>query len=258
VHGVLTRVRRLSRMRLLPSLASGLPVALLVAACGPPPGSPPRTGGAEPATSAPASSAAPTPAAAPAFAPASAVAPVDCAGTDPTSVDPESVEIIQPDRPVPDFHVATVGCTPLHAHELIGPKPLVILFYSSWCRVCEQKLPAVKRALDRIGNEATTFAVALDDDETWARAEPFLARYGIEVPLVRGDRFQRFSLGYNPFRSIPVVVVVGRDGLPIDLQLGASPFDENRLLGAVAVGKSRPPLARDGTAADGSAEPVTP
>jgi thiol-disulfide isomerase/thioredoxin len=223
------------------SIAALLAISSLLPGCAPPPGrTPSRATGAASPTEARRS---------PAHLGATAV---PCEGTHEESLDPKSIEVIAPERRVPEFHIATVGCSELHSTDLIGPKPVVILFFSSWCGVCEKKFPIVKRALDQIGDDATTFAVALDDDDTWADAEPFLKRHGIEVPLVRGDRFQRFSLGYNPFRSIPVIVVVGRDGLIIDLQLGYSPFDENRLLGAVEVGKRRAPAA---ASSSGPADP---
>jgi thiol-disulfide isomerase/thioredoxin len=167
-------------------------------------------------------------------------AAIDCETGD-GDPDPENVEVIEPDKRVPEFRVATTECEVLDSERIMGGKPLVLVFFSSWCGVCDKKMPIIRAAIDVIGDEATFIAVALDDDDTWAEVGPFLDRHRVSMPLIRGDRFRRFSLGYNPFRSIPVVVVVGRDSVIVDLQVGMSPFDYNRLLGAVEIGKRRNP-----------------
>jgi thiol-disulfide isomerase/thioredoxin len=165
---------------------------------------------------------------------------IDCANGD-GELEPEDVEIIQPDAPVPEFHVATTRCEALHSDRLFRDKPLVLVFFSSWCGVCEKKMPVIREAMEAIGDDARFIGVSLDDAETWAEVAPFLERHGVSMPVVRGDRFRRFSRAFNPFRSIPVVVVVGRGGVLVDLQLGYSPFDKNRLLGAVWLGSRSSP-----------------
>jgi thiol-disulfide isomerase/thioredoxin len=156
-------------------------------------------------------------------------------------IDPDSVEVIQPERRVPAFDVTTVDCRSFKSGELVGKRPFVLVFFSSWCRVCERKMPAVKAAAAALGNQIDFIGVALDEDETWENVPPFLERHGIAFPIVRGAAYRSFSLGYDPMGSIPVVVVVGRDGLVVDLQVGYSPFDYNRLVGAAALAeKARP------------------
>lgn len=183
------------------------------------------------------------------------VSATSCHGGEPPA--PESVEVISPNAPVPDFQVATTDCRSLHSGRLIGPRPLVLVFFSSWCGVCDRKMPIIRRAQQELAGEATFIAVAVDDEDTWSHVKPFLARHDISMPLVRGDWFPRFSMGFNPFGSIPVVLVIGRDGRIIDLQLGYSPFDENRLIGAVELDRRRSgpipsaPVEPDETAPEG-------
>jgi len=137
---------------------------------------------------------------------------------------------IAPDERVPDFLLASERCEVFDSRALVGKQPFVVVFFASWCSVCEHKMPAIREALEERGEELTTLFVSLDDDEGWAGTEQFLARHGL-VPnsAVVGRDHLSFSLGYNPFRSVPVVVVVGRSGRVVDVQVGVHDGDDERL-----------------------------
>jgi thiol-disulfide isomerase/thioredoxin len=131
---------------------------------------------------------------------------------------------------VPDFLLASERCEIFDSRALVGKRPFVVVFFASWCSVCEHKMPAVRAALEERGDELTTVFVSLDEDEGWAGTEQFLARHGlVPTSAVVGRDFLSFSLGYNPFRSVPVVVVVGRSGRVVDVQIGVHDGDDERL-----------------------------
>ena len=48
-------------------------------------------------------------------------------------------------------------------------------------------------------------------------------------------------MGYNPFRSVPVVVIVGRSGRVVDVQVGVREGDAPRLLRALDMAIDEPP-----------------
>lgn len=158
-------------------------------------------------------------------------------------IDPETVETIQPERRVPAFDITTLDCRNFKSGEMVGKRPFVLVFFSSWCGVCERKMPAVRAAAAALGSQIEFIGVALDEDETWKNVSSFVERHGLEFPIVRGTHYRSFSLGYDPLGSIPVVVVVGRDGVVVDLQVGYSPFDYNRLVGAAALAEQVRPDA---------------
>ena len=137
---------------------------------------------------------------------------------------------IAPDERVPDFLLASERCEIFDSRALVGKQPFVVVFFASWCSVCEHKMPAVRDALEERGDELTTLFVSLDEDEGWAGTEQFLERHGlVPTSAVVGRDFLSFSLGYNPFRSVPVVVVVGRSGRVVDVQVGVHDGDDERL-----------------------------
>jgi thiol-disulfide isomerase/thioredoxin len=139
-------------------------------------------------------------------------------------------EQIEPDERVPDFLLASERCEIFDSRELVGKQPFVVVFFASWCSVCEHKFPLIHRALDERGDDIKALFVSLDDAEGWADTEQFLARNGmLPTSAVVGRDYLSFSLGYNPFRSVPVVVVVGRSGRVVDVQVGVREGDKDRL-----------------------------
>jgi thiol-disulfide isomerase/thioredoxin len=142
----------------------------------------------------------------------------------------EAPEQIEPEQRVPDFRLATQSCQIIDSQELVGKKPFVVVFFASWCDVCEHKIPIVQEALLERSNELTPLFVSLDEADGWSGTEDFLVRHGL-VPeaAVAGREFLGFSFGYNPFRSVPVVVVVGRSGRIVDVQIGSRHGDDYRL-----------------------------
>jgi peroxiredoxin len=159
-------------------------------------------------------------------------------------MDPDSVETIQPEQRVPAFDVTTLDCRNLRSGDIVGKRPFVLVFFSSWCKVCERKMPVVRSAITAMGSQVDFIGVALDEDETWNNVSEFVERHGLSFPIVRGAHYRNFSQEYDPFGSIPVVVVVGRDGVIVDLQVGFSPFDYNRLVGAAALAERQTQRAR--------------
>ena len=154
-----------------------------------------------------------------------------------TEPDPKSIEAIEPDRAVPPFAVTTIDCRRVDSRDLVGKTPFVLVFFASWCHVCERKMPLIHAAAAALGSEVPFIGVSVDENETWGNVSGFVSRHGLSFPLVRGARFKDFALAYNPVGGVPVVVVVGKDGVLVDMQVGYTPFDYNRLVGAVRIAK---------------------
>lgn len=167
------------------------------------------------------------------------------AGRCPVSKQPELAappELIAPAERVPDFLLASESCEVFDSRELVGKKPFVVVFFASWCTVCEHKMPLLRSALDERSAELTSLYVSLDDATGLRDTEAFLARHGlVPTSAVAGRDFLGFSLGYNPFRSVPVVVIVGRSGRVVDVQVGVREGDETRLVRALDMAIDEPP-----------------
>jgi thiol-disulfide isomerase/thioredoxin len=175
---------------------------------------------------------------------------------------PGAPERILPDARVPDFVLASQDCQIFDSAELIGKRPFAVVFFASWCEVCEAKFPLLGRALRERADELTSVFVSLDDAAQWPGTEALLAENGLEPKAaVAGRDFLSFSLGYDPFRSVPVVVIVGRSGRVVDIQIGVRDGDEDRLEDALdsAIGEAPLDIAEAPLkAANASSEPSEP
>lgn len=137
----------------------------------------------------------------------------------------------------PPFAVETTTGDTIESSAVLGKRVLVVMFFTTWCKVCHRKLPIVRDVLAGYGDEVMTLAVSLDDAETWAPAPSYLRGHGLEMPLVRGALHPPFVLAYDPALAIPMVVVIGRDGRVVDAQPGLSLGDRERLRAAIEVAR---------------------
>ena len=145
------------------------------------------------------------------------------------------------DGPVPEFRLKASDGRTFDSEQLVGDRAFVFVFFATWCTTCDKKLGAVRRALDRTGT-VTTIGVSADDAETWRNVKPFVKEHGLDIPIVPALSNPKFAISYNPFHTVPLVVVVGRNGGLVDYQLGYQGDDEERLVAAVQLARRIGPL----------------
>lgn len=137
----------------------------------------------------------------------------------------------------PPFRVRLDDGTVLDSREVVGERALVLVFFATWCPYCTREMPLVRKALEGIGGDVVPIAVSLDGGDTFDGARPFLERYGLQLPLVRGEENFAFVRDYDPHGTIPQVVVVARDGRVVDVQQGHDPDHLDRLRSAIFVAR---------------------
>lgn len=162
------------------------------------------------------------------------------------SVEPIDLEEIRfvgmDDGPVPEFRLRSVDGQVFDSTTLVGDRAFVFVFFATWCRMCDHKLAAVRRGLDRLG-QVTMIGVSVDDAETFAAVTPFLEEHGLKMPIVPALENPKFAIEYNPFQTVPLVVVVGKNGGLVDYQLGyQGDGDEERFVRAVKLARRIGPL----------------
>jgi hypothetical protein len=145
------------------------------------------------------------------------------------------------DGPVPDFQLRAAGAE-YRSDELVGQRAFVVVFFATWCEACGYKLESMQRALARTG-PVSIIPVAVDGPETWPAVGPYLEQYGISAPAVRAADYPFFAFSYNPFETVPLVVIVGRNGGLADYQLGFDSEQESRLQDSLRLAKTIGPLA---------------
>ena len=146
------------------------------------------------------------------------------------------------DGPVPDFKLRAVNGQMFDSDDLVGRRAFMIVFFATWCDVCDLKMEALHQAL-QVVRDVTVIGIAVDGEDTWERVGAFMREHRLELPLVKASNHPKFAMEYNPFDTVPLVVIVGRNGGLVDFQLGYTSADRERLIASVHLAKTIGPLA---------------
>ncbi len=158
----------------------------------------------------------------------------------PPVVDLENLRVVGMDSgPVPEFELTLADGEVMRSDEWVGKRPFVIVFFATWCQVCEVKMPLVRSALQN-AEDVTLLLVSVDEPDTWRHVPGFLREQRMGRTLLASAlENPRFTMGYDPMGAVPLVAVVGNDGRLVDYQVGLSSADGARLTAAVAQAAGR-------------------
>jgi peroxiredoxin len=122
----------------------------------------------------------------------------------------------------PAFELPRVGeGTPVSLASLRG-KVVLLNFWATWCRPCEEELPAMERLHRTLaGDDFELVAVSVDADAT--PVEAFRQRLGLGFTLLL-DSDQRVARSYQTFR-FPESLLIGRDGVIVERYVGPKEWD---------------------------------
>jgi cytochrome c biogenesis protein CcmG/thiol:disulfide interchange protein DsbE len=116
---------------------------------------------------------------------------------------------IQIGKAVPDFSLTTFNGQEFRLSELKG-KVVVINFWASWCKPCEQEAPDMEAAwqLYKPGDDVVFLGVDYVDTEPEARA--FMEKFGITYPN-GPDLRTKISQSFR-IRGVPETYIVDKQG----------------------------------------------
>ncbi|MEM9692103.1 MAG: redoxin domain-containing protein [Myxococcota bacterium] len=143
---------------------------------------------------------------------------------------------IQPGRVVPAFALEAADGRAIDSSDLVGQRPFVVMFFATWCPVCEQKMPMIAAALrDAAGADLPIIAGAFDEPETYPALEGYVDQHGLppRTMLVKVHEHRAFGASYDPFGSFPLIMVIDRNGIIVELQKGLKPRHEAKLAAAL-------------------------
>ncbi len=120
----------------------------------------------------------------------------------------------------PDFTVPMLDGAEFTLSEHRG-QIIVLDFWATWCPPCKASLPALERVYRAHAGEADVFVASVNTDRANAQRDTvpgFMAQRKLTFPVLF-DQGMRISQTYN-VKSIPTMVVVGRDGAVHAVQVG--------------------------------------
>lgn len=138
----------------------------------------------------------------------------------------------------PSFQLpaATGGPTnrPFRMGEHLGERPVVILFWATWCQPCQQELPFYQSMYERYREQGLrVVAISMDSQATVMRAGPNARRLGVTFDVVT-DVDTRVTTQLNPRRAAPFSIWVDRNGRIARESEGFSPAETGALARGIA------------------------
>jgi peroxiredoxin len=125
-----------------------------------------------------------------------------------------------------DFTARDVDGNTFRLADHLGKEVVLLSFWSTFCEPCKAEFPHL-RAL-YAANRARgliVVGVAMDGPESIAEVPAFVKRYKVEFPVVL-DEDSRIASLYDPKKSMPFSVLIGRDQRTAAVREGYSPGDE--------------------------------
>jgi cytochrome c biogenesis protein CcmG/thiol:disulfide interchange protein DsbE len=142
-------------------------------------------------------------------------------------------------QPAPEFTLPVLDDGELSLDSLRG-RVVLLNFWATWCKPCEDEMPAMQRLYDGLGGaDFELVAVSVDEGDDEVRA--FRDRLGLRFPILL-DPAKRAAGAYQTFR-FPESWLIGRDGVVVARYVGPREWDD-----PVYVERIRRLIAGDGAA----------
>lgn len=112
----------------------------------------------------------------------------------------------------PDFRLETLDGKQVSLADYKGKKPLMILFWSTWCPACKEEVPQVNRiAADFSHKGLEVLAVNVGVNDSAAKTKVYRDKYQLNYP-VAFDHGSKVSRAFGVFGT-PTVLITDRKGI---------------------------------------------
>jgi peroxiredoxin len=139
----------------------------------------------------------------------------------------------------PDFTGRDVAGKTFRLSDHMGKDVVLLDFWSTYCEPCKAEFPHLRAMYhEQRGRGLLVVGVAMDGPETVADVPAFVKRFELDFPIVT-DEDSRIASLYNPKKSMPLSVLIDRNGRIVAVREGYNPGDER--LVAADVGKALGP-----------------
>ena len=134
--------------------------------------------------------------------------------------------------PAQDFTLRDVDGRAVSLSQFKG-KVVVLSFWATWCGPCKEEMPHLQKLYAEHAKDGlVVLSVATDDARTASKVKPYVVSKGYSFPVLL-DRESTASALYNPTKTLPMTIVVGRDFQIADTHAGYNPGDETKLAALV-------------------------
>jgi peroxiredoxin len=139
-----------------------------------------------------------------------------------------------PGMVAPDFTASDVDGKTFRLSDHLGKDVVLLDFWSTFCEPCKAEFPHLRALFDENRTKGLlVVGVAMDGPETIADVHAFLRRFEADFPVVT-DADSRIASLYDPKKSMPLTVLIGRSGRIAVVREGYNPGEEKLVAADVA------------------------
>ncbi len=113
---------------------------------------------------------------------------------------------------VPEFVLTGLDGTEYRSDSIIGEKPLMLVFWATWCPNCKKEIPDLKKIHADFKPKGLEFiAVNVGKNDSADKAKRYIKKYEIQYPAAfdnGGKITKRFKV-----RGIPTIIIVDKSGI---------------------------------------------
>lgn len=137
----------------------------------------------------------------------------------------------------PEFTLPTAPGGPTRGRfrlaDHLRQKPVVVLFWATWCQPCMQELPLYQQLFQRYNGRLQVVAISMDGPDTVSEAGSTARRLGLTFPVLT-DLETQVTAVYNPRRAAPFSVWIDRTGTIVWEREGFSMSERPRVEQGIA------------------------
>jgi thiol-disulfide isomerase/thioredoxin len=103
-------------------------------------------------------------------------------------------------------------------------KVIILDFWATWCVPCKAEIPGFIDLQKKYGGRGLQI-IGLSVDDSQPTAKKYADEMKMNYPVLLAEGKEDILMAYDPIPSIPVSVVIGRDGKICSKHVGIAPMD---------------------------------
>jgi peroxiredoxin len=103
-------------------------------------------------------------------------------------------------------------------------KVIILDFWATWCVPCKAEIPGFIDLQKKYGQRGLQI-IGLSVDDSLPTAKKYADEMKMNYPVLLAEGKEDILMAYDPIPSIPVSVVIGRDGKICSKHVGIAPVD---------------------------------
>jgi thiol-disulfide isomerase/thioredoxin len=158
----------------------------------------------------------------------------------PPSAETATAEAADENTPrIPSFIARLLDGGELDTTSVVGRRPMLLIFWSTWCDPCIAQLPHLVRFHALYRDRVEVVSVAVDDEHELPLLREVVAKHGVTYPVALDLEGHTILPRFSSSTGLPVILVVDAAGRVQFTQRNYKPGDERALadaLGLIATG----------------------